>query len=129
MRWIRANLRFGAWCALLALTMQLALSFGHVHVSGKAGGTPALLTLLLAPTTAITSDDATKPAKPGKSGIAHDQCAVCSSMQLAGSLIPAAAPSVQLFVEASPLWRAFHIDLAPAASPHDSFQARAPPHA
>src|SRR4051794_15946535 len=96
MRWIRANLRFGAWCALLALTMQFALSFGHVHVSGKAGGTPALLTLLLSPSPTLAPGDPARPAKPGKSPIAHDQCAVCSTMQLAGSLIAAPAPSFQL---------------------------------
>ena len=32
MRWFRARLRAGARLALFALTVQIALSFGHVHL-------------------------------------------------------------------------------------------------
>ena len=31
MRWLRSHIRFGSWSALFALTVQFALSFGHVH--------------------------------------------------------------------------------------------------
>jgi hypothetical protein len=86
MRWIRANLWFGAWSAFFALAVQFALSFGHVHLPGRVGGTPALLALLIAPSPAIAPDAAAKPAKPAKSQIAHDQCAICASIQLAGSV-------------------------------------------
>jgi hypothetical protein len=124
MRWVRANLRFGAWCALLALAMQFALSFGHVHLPGTNKGTSALLVQLLAPSTTAPGD----PAKPLKQ-IAHDQCAVCASIQLAASVPPAAAPSIELPADPSPAWLAVNTDPALAASPHDSFRARAPPQA
>jgi hypothetical protein len=127
MRWIRANLRFGAWCALFALAVQFALSFGHVHLPGRVGGTPALLALLIAPSPAIAPDAAAKPAKPAKSQIAHDQCAICASIQLAGSLIPAAALSLLLPTNPGRISLGTDIDRAVTASPHDSFQARAPP--
>jgi hypothetical protein len=127
MRWIRANLRFGAWCALFALAVQFALSFGHVHFPGRVGGTPALLALLVAPSPAIAPDAAAKPAKPAKSQIAHDQCAICASIQLAGSLLPAAAPILSLPANPGRPWLGFDIARVLAASPHHSFQARAPP--
>src|SRR5262245_22367051 len=72
MRWVRANLQVGAWCALFALAMQFALSFGHVHVPGTGKGSPALLAQMFAPVSA-SGDVPTKPDKPAKS-IAHDQC-------------------------------------------------------
>ena len=31
MRWVRLNRRPWAWLALLALTLQLGMAFGHVH--------------------------------------------------------------------------------------------------
>ena len=31
MHWIRKNRRFGSWAAVFALTIQLVLSFGHIH--------------------------------------------------------------------------------------------------
>jgi hypothetical protein len=126
MRWVRSNLRFGAWCALFALAVQLALSFGHVHVRG-AGGTPALLALWATPAPATAPDAAAKPAKPAKSQIAHDQCAICTSIQLAGSLIAASAPFLSLPADPGRPWLGFDIARALAASPHHSFQARAPP--
>src|SRR5262245_56438932 len=65
MGWIRSNLRFGAWCALLALAIQLVLSFGHVHVPRSVGGPVALLAQDIAPPVP-PADDLAKPAKPAK---------------------------------------------------------------
>ncbi len=47
MRWFRSNIRRGARLALLALGIQLALTFGHVHLDGVALGktTPSAITL------------------------------------------------------------------------------------
>jgi hypothetical protein len=111
---------------LLALTLQFAVSFGHVHVPGAKQG--LLLAQLIVPSTAAVPEAQGKPAKPAKQ-IAHDQCAICASIQLVSGLIPAAGPSVQLPTGANPARFATHIDLTLAASPHDSFQARAPPQA
>jgi hypothetical protein len=39
MRWFRDNIRQGSWAALIALAINLALSFGHVHaIDGKGQG-------------------------------------------------------------------------------------------
>ena len=38
MRWVRSRQKLGAWCALFAVTVQLVLSFGHVHVAGIGSG-------------------------------------------------------------------------------------------
>ena len=44
-RWLRYDGRVGSWLALFALTIQLTVSFGHVHLEGVARTDPALLTL------------------------------------------------------------------------------------
>ena len=33
MRWIRDNVRHGGWLALVAIAINLALSFGHIHLN------------------------------------------------------------------------------------------------
>jgi hypothetical protein len=38
MGWFRGQKRLGAWLALIALTLQLGLSFGHVHVEAAGHG-------------------------------------------------------------------------------------------
>jgi hypothetical protein len=126
MRWVRANLRFGAWCALLALVLQFAISFGHVHAPGAKKG--LLLAQLVVPSSAGLPEAPAKPAKPAKH-IAYDQCAICASIQLASGLLPGAAPSFALPAQVGAAWLTDNIDVALAASPQNSFQARAPPQA
>jgi hypothetical protein len=39
MRWFRDKIRQGTWLALIALAINLGLSFGHVHaIDGKISG-------------------------------------------------------------------------------------------
>jgi hypothetical protein len=83
MRWMRARLGAGSRLALFALTLQIALSFGHIHLGDfrhtggglAAGGTPSAPS---APTQHPVSD-------------AEDYCAICATIHLAAtSLLPQA---------------------------------------
>ena len=74
MRWFRGNERGTAWLALLALAVQLAVSFGHVHVPDVHAG----LTAGIAAGASTPADD---PQHPGPDG-----CAVCAVIHLAGTL-------------------------------------------
>jgi hypothetical protein len=129
MRWIRSNLRFGAWCALFALTVQLALSFGHVHVAGAGSSKSTLLAGLTTQPSAPSTDAPAAPAKHVPNGLAHDQCAICTVMQLAAAAVPSAAPSLQLPLVSSQVRLGTSVEYVLAASPHFSFSARAPPQA
>jgi hypothetical protein len=127
MRWVRSNIRPGSWCALLALAVQFALSFGHVHraefpwVSGHAN----LAALTAGAASATGSDASAAPAKP--IGLASDYCAICAVMVLANSVRPAAAPSSPL--PAGNIGVRFRVqaEVFSATFPHRLFQARAPP--
>ena len=88
MRWFRRNMRFGSWCALFALTIQLALSFGHMHFASSA----AVAALASAATEPLADAPDDQPT-PSKHSRVADYCTVCASIHLAG-LLTAEPPSV-----------------------------------
>jgi len=116
MRWFRGNERGTAWLALLALAVQLAVSFGHVHVPDVHAG----LTAGIAAGASTPADD---PQHPGPDG-----CAVCAVIHLAGTLaLPAPV------VLATPAFARVAWPASPAAATRpthrDQFRARGPPQA
>ena len=87
MSWFRSNRRFGATAALLALVLQLAISFGHVH--GLEAGVPAGAARALAPTSPHADDNtANLPATD------DDYCAICAVISLVGTGRIADAPAL-----------------------------------
>jgi Protein of unknown function (DUF2946) len=80
MRLLRAHQTSGAWLALVALLLQIAVSIAHVHHHELApvlteGGTNT------SPLTRAARDG---PGSPSKD---HDFCMICASIALAGSLV------------------------------------------
>ena len=126
MRWFRSRSRLGSYLALFALTVQLALPFGHVHLERYLLGRHSATLTGVSATTVSTS--AIDPAGKELPALADDFCQICALIHLAGTLVPAAAPSLpQLGVfRPSPLEAAsLEFDLA---GPHYSpLGARAPP--
>jgi hypothetical protein len=120
MSWFRSNVRSGAWCALFALTVQLALSFGHVHVQGGGRTGPASLAALAAPT-------GSAPISPADPNGASDHCDICALIQLASTASPSAAPSLPLPLVVTSVRFTADPDIDLAASRPRSFQARGPP--
>jgi hypothetical protein len=122
MRWFRRNMRFGSWWALFALTVQLALSFGHLHLATSGAAATALVASPAEPVIGATED----PPTPSKHSNVADYCTICASIHLAGLvttepfsvLAPQPSGAVQLTagVEATPR---VHSGLP--------FSARAPP--
>src|SRR5262249_10155423 len=88
MRWFRRNMRFGSWCALFALTIQLVMSFGHLHSASSAAA--AALAASAAEPLAAAPDGTSTPSKHSR---VADYCTICASIHLAG-LLTAAPPSV-----------------------------------
>jgi hypothetical protein len=131
MRWFRSNIRSGAWCALVALALQFALTFTHVHVP-KLGAPAALAALTAAvdqaaadQTAALPDEQPAKPQKPH--GAAGDFCAICSLIQLAASSVTASSPSLPIPIVTAPVRFTIGTERALAASQPHNFQARAPP--
>jgi hypothetical protein len=120
MHWFRRHSRFGSGAAILALAIQLILSFGHIHLGGIQGSSAVLSSSSqLQPNTPDDDDQGTA---------GHVFCAICVALNLTSSSV---LPTVAL--PATPVdhphkWVA---DLHPAQVSyrvHFLFQPRAPPH-
>jgi hypothetical protein len=126
MRWLRSRTQLGTWSALFALTIQIALSFGHLHLDGRhqSGAVPLALHWLIRP--AATLPDAYPAPAPHKPANSADNfCAICAVMRSAG--VPVALPALPL-----PAWGGHStieskVDVVVAASPDLFFHARGPP--
>jgi hypothetical protein len=112
MRWLRSNRRPWAWLALLALTLQLGLAFGHVHA------TPA--------PTASLSAAASPPTDTGDSGDA-DYCATCAILALLTGAQTATAPVVLLPNSLAPAEITLAPDPVRVVAAQAAFRSRAPP--
>jgi hypothetical protein len=121
-------MRLGSWAALLALAIQLALSFGHVHLGGgdTRSWRPFVLRWAAGPPSALPHSPAA-PANHKPASLPDDPCIVCSAMQLAHTA--AASPSVSLPATISQILLDPSAEVAIAKSPHRPFRARAPPYA
>lgn len=126
MRWLRSRTQLGSWSALFALTMQIALSFGHLHLDGRhqSGAAAPALQWLIRPAAALP-DAYPAPAQHKPANLADNFCAICAVMRLAG--VPIVMPALPL-----PTWDAHgaiegKVCVAVAASSDFFFRARGPP--
>src|SRR5215510_5593271 len=121
MRWFRRNVRFGSWCALVALTIQLALSFGHLHIATSS----AAATALAAAAEPLSGPPEDQPT-PSKHSRVADYCTICASIHLVGFLT--AEPCSVLAPHPSGAVRlTVGIEATPSAHFGLPFSARAPP--
>ena len=119
MRWFRARLKAGARLALFALTVQIALSFGHLHLGNFRHAVPSLAS---ASTQSTPSAPTQQPV-----GDADDYCAICVTIHLTAiSYLPPAPQLAVPFVARSVEHFNFAavVFIAPRRAP---FQSRAPP--
>lgn len=119
--------RLGGRLGLLALWLQLALSFGHIHPSDIFPfGHPVAQGYGAAE---LTAPSGPAPAAPGQSTKLHQDCAICANMALAGSLVPAEPPALPppSLSRAASARGDRALDLAAPA--YLLFQTRAPPSA
>jgi hypothetical protein len=127
--WIRANRGRVTWLALFALTCQLVLTFGHIHL-GRISVAPVAIAANAALAVNAGDDSAALPRAPPQkspSGFGDDFCALCASINLANSLVVPTAPTLvpPISSELAITWSHARVDLA--AFDHLYFEARGPP--
>ena len=128
MSWFRSSSRWGSYLALLALTFQLVVSFGHIHAHDVTSHGIASDTDRLAAGHAEPTDAAPAHSHPaGDQSLADDCCPICALIHLARALVPAEVPSLPLpsIFGRLQLEAAAEFDLT--ASDRTLFRARAPP--
>jgi hypothetical protein len=126
MGWLRVHLQKISCVALIALALQMALSFTHIHVSGFVTSNKATVTAAKTISPSGLPDAPAKPSKPHPVGLA-DFCALCAVSHLAGAALPVASPVLPLLLTSGPAWVKLGNYFALTATTHASFQARAPP--
>jgi hypothetical protein len=119
MGWVRAQRRSAAVVALLALLLQLALAFGHVH--GLRVGEPAAVAA------AVTTGGASGSTQPGRDHQHDDYCAVCAVQALLGGATVAAPPALALPVASPSVGVASAPVAIRVAFQQTAFHSRAPP--
>ena len=123
MRWFRDNIRQGSWFALLALTVNLALSFGHFHAAdGKvvSGG------LIAAMTSAASPDDGSRSNHPtdGHVDVLCPICVASAALAHAFAATPPVLPVTFACVARAPT---LPPTIALVEPQRAAFQSRGPP--
>jgi hypothetical protein len=121
MRLFRDHIGQGAWLALIALVINLGLSFGHVHAIDAKSSEQGLLSLLAA----AKSADGQTQGHP--SDQADYLCPICTAAASLASPLASAPPLLPVEFAAisidRPIAAVFAIDRPPTAA----FQSRGPP--
>jgi hypothetical protein len=118
MHWFRARQSLSSYLALFALALQLALSFGHVHLDDLAlGKTPI-----------TAAQKASDLGTPGGTVPDRDEgCAICAVIGLAGTPLLPDAPALVFADSQHPAVFSELIALFVSDPRREHFQARAPP--
>jgi hypothetical protein len=118
MSWFRSNIRHGSRLALLALAIQLVLSFGHFHgIAAQAAPAVQSLSSLTQPSSSPDQDQQ-RPGEP---------CAICAVMALANAALSASPPVLLLPQAVVFLYSATDAELVHFDHSRLAFQPRAPP--
>lgn len=123
MRWFRDHIRQGTWFALLALTINLALSFGHFHA---ADGRVVSGGLLAAITSAAAPDDGSKSDHPTE-GHVDVLCPICVASSAIAHAFAATPPVLPVAFASVTLTRTLPPVIALVEPQRAAFQSRGPP--
>ena len=126
MRWFRKHIGQGSWLALVALAVNFALTFGHVHAL-DGHDTERPLILAIAAGDSGQSHSGQSQSNPSDHHADYN-CPICMAVTIMGTALgstpPAALPIELAEVRID---RAIDQRLSAPQSPRASFQSRAPP--
>jgi len=122
MRWFRDTLRQGSWLALIALAINLGLSFGHIHAidSGVSGRGIATATSIASP------DHGHKQGHPDH-GHVDDLCPICMAATSMAGAMASAPPALPSKFANVTIDRTIEPVFALVEPPPAAFQSRGPP--
>jgi hypothetical protein len=122
MLWFRKHLRHGSWLALVALAINIALAFGHVHTPD--GTVPERQVASIAASNATDSGQSQKhPAKHH----ADYLCPICMAAAAMGNALAPVPPALSIeFADAMFDRSIDHVRLLPQPA-HIGFLSRGPP--
>lgn len=123
MRWFRDTRRQGSWLALIALAVNLGLSFGHIHtIDGKVSGRG----IAAMPASITSPDDGQKQGHPND-GHADYLCPICMAATAMANAFTSTPPALPLEFNNVTIDRTIELVLALVEPPRAAFQPRGPP--
>ena len=120
MRWFRDHIRQGSWLALVAVAINFALAFGHVHASDgseRAGS-------LVASIAAVHGDRTQHPPADNQ---ADYLCPICMAAAAMGTALAPTPPALPVEFAEVAIDRATGHRIAIPHAPRAAFQSRGPP--
>jgi hypothetical protein len=133
MKWFRKHLKHGSRLALFALAIQFALSFGHFHTFAAPPIATGLAQVDLdsagSVATGVTASEASQKQRPvtPDTDRSADACAICAVISLAGNVLFATPPLLQLPQAVEFLYLTTDAEFVHLNPVHPAFQPRAPP--
>ncbi|RXG98146.1 DUF2946 family protein [Bradyrhizobium vignae] len=130
MKWARSHIRHGARLALFAMLVQFALTFGHSHWFAQAAPLTSLQQTDGAKSVASVDRAAVQkqsPSAPDREQPVDDNCAICAVVAMAGTVLFATPPLLQLPQAIELLYRTTDAEFIHLKSAGMAFQPRAPP--
>lgn len=122
MRWFRDNVRHGSWLALLALVINLGLSFGHFHATDGKHSESGLISLI----GAATSDSDRTHGRPGNTQTDH-LCPICTAVSAMANALASVPPVLKVEFVGLSLDRPNELPLLFVEQSTAAFQSRGPP--
>jgi hypothetical protein len=137
MNWFRSNIKHGSRLALLALTVQFVLSFGHFHAiaaraapaiqAGAVRSDISYVGSLPAPDAVDTSTRQPPASDHDSDQHPNDVCAICAVVAMANAVLFATPPALPLPQAAEFRYLATDAGFVALNSARVAFQPRAPP--
>ena len=122
MGWINRHKRHGTVLALIALALQIVLTFGHVHLHGASGSSHRVVGQAT-----LAHPPLQSPAQSPSDN--DDYCAICASIFLASSAFAPAPPQLLVPANFERVEHAFYPTQLAAEPLRLAFRSRAPPEA
>ncbi len=120
MGWVHRQKRHGVALALIALVVQIVVTFGHVHLRGTAQNAPAAITH-----STVRADKNSQTPRPIPEN--EDYCALCASIFLASTAFATAPPELPLCANFELVEHSSNAAAAATSRQHLGFRSRAPP--
>jgi hypothetical protein len=122
MHWLRNNIRHGSLLALMALAINLALTFGHVHAFGKVchDGAGAVVA-------SVGVHHGKQPAGHSDDGQADYLCPICMAASTIASAVAPTPPVLPAEFAVALIDRPIDRVLPVRQSGRTAFQSRGPP--
>lgn len=122
MRWFRDAIRQGSWLALIALAINLGLSFGHGHaIDGKVAGRSIAVAAFVG-----SPDDGQKQGHPNDDH-ADYLCPICMVAAAMATALASTPPALPPEFANVTIDRAIEPVMALVEPPPAAFQSRGPP--